>query len=133
MGRAKTILENVEKVEERSPETVKEYSEKLKQKIRDLLEGHEADEQRIITEVGIFADKVAVAEETVRLRSHFDQLEALLNSDGEAGRKLDFLLQEMNRETNTIGSKAQDVTIARIVIDIKAELEKIREQIQNIE
>lgn len=133
MGRAKTILENVEKVEERSPETVKEYSEKLKQKIRDLLEGHEADEQRIITEVGIFADKVAVAEETVRLRSHFDQLEALLNGDGEAGRKLDFLLQEMNRETNTIGSKAQDVTIARIVIDIKAELEKIREQIQNIE
>ncbi len=133
LSRAKTILENVEKVEKRSPETVAEYTEKLKQKIRELLDGAEPDEQRIITEVGIFADKVAVAEETVRLRSHFVQLEALLSSDGEAGRKLDFLMQEMNRETNTIGSKAQDVEIARIVIDIKAELEKIREQIQNIE
>ena len=91
------------------------------------------DEQRLLTECAIFADKVAVAEETVRLRSHIDQLRLFLDSDEAVGRKTDFLVQEMNREANTIGSKAQDVTIARNVIDIKAEIEKIREQIQNIE
>lgn len=133
LSRADTILERVALVEERSPETVQEYSDRLTAKIRELLADHAVDEQRILTEVALYADKVAVAEETVRLRSHIDQLHALLGGDGEVGRKLDFLVQEMNREANTIGSKAQDVTIARAVMDIKAEIEKIREQIQNIE
>ena len=133
LSRANTILSKVALVEERSPETVKAYRERLEQKVRDLLETTNIDEQRIITETAIFADKIAVDEETVRLRSHIKQLESFLNAEGPAGKKLDFIVQEMNRETNTIGSKAQNVEIAHIVVDIKSEIEKIREQIQNIE
>ncbi len=133
LSRADFILGKVEIVEARSPETVKEYNDKLLARINEFLSDVQVDEQRILTECAIFADKVAVAEETVRLRSHIDQLSQFLNSNEAVGRKIDFLVQEMNREANTIGSKAQDVTIARCVIDIKAEIEKIREQIQNIE
>jgi len=133
LSRTGTILSKVEAVEERSPETVKAYREKLEQKVRDLLEDAKVDEQRLITETAIFADKVAVDEETVRLRSHIKQLCSLLEGNEPVGKKLDFIVQEMNRETNTIGSKAQDIEIAHIVVDIKSEIEKIREQIQNIE
>ena len=132
-SRTATILSLVETIEKRSPETVKAYRERLEARIRELLEDAKVDEQRLITETAIFADKVAVAEETVRLRSHIDQLGTLLSGDGSVGKKLDFIVQEMNRETNTIGSKAQDVEIAHIVVDIKSEIEKIREQVQNIE
>lgn len=131
--RAEFILNKVSVIEERSPETVKEYNDKLLSRINEFLSDVQVDEQRLLTECAVFADKVAVAEETVRLRSHIDQLGQFLNSTEAVGRKIDFLVQEMNREANTIGSKAQDVTIARCVIDIKAEIEKIREQIQNIE
>ncbi len=133
LSRTETILGKVAEVETRSPETVKAYREKLEQKIRDLLADAKVDEQRLITETAIFADKVAVDEETVRLRSHIKQLSTLLGGDEPVGKKLDFIVQEMNRETNTIGSKAQDIEIAHIVVDIKSEIEKIREQIQNIE
>lgn len=127
------ILERVAFVEERSPETVKAYREKLEQKIKELIGDVQVDEQRLLTETAIFADKVAVAEETVRLKSHIKQFCSLLDSDEPIGRKLDFIVQEMNREANTIGSKAQDIEIAHTVVDIKSEIEKIREQIQNIE
>ena len=127
------IADNVTFIEKRSPETVKEYHEKLRAKMAELLQDVHIDEQRILTESAIFAEKIAVDEETVRLRSHLQQFTQFLEADGPIGRKMDFLVQEMNREANTIGSKAQDVTIARNVIDIKAEIEKIREQIQNIE
>ena len=133
MSRAKHILSIVDEIESRSPERVKEYEARLKERIEELLGSADYDEQRVITEVAIFADKVAVDEETVRLRSHFDQLKALMDSDGEVGRKLDFIIQEMNREANTIGSKANDSNLSHMVVDIKAEIEKIREQIQNIE
>ncbi len=133
LSRADTIIENVSYIEERSPETVKAYSEKLLERMKTVLGDTQVDEARILTEAAIYADKVAVAEETVRLRSHIDQLHSMLDSNEAVGRKLDFLVQEINREANTIGSKAQDVDIARRVIDIKAEVEKIREQIQNIE
>lgn len=127
------ILEKVSFVEERSPETVKAYREKLEQKIKELIGDAQIDEQRLLTETAIFADKVAVAEETVRLKSHIKQFCSLLEVDEPIGRKLDFIVQEMNREANTIGSKAQDIEIAHTVVDIKSEIEKIREQIQNIE
>ena len=130
---AAVILRYVEKVEERSPVTVAEYRTRLENKLREVLESTTIDESRIVTEAAIFADKVAVDEETVRLRSHLSQLESLLSGGGAIGRKLDFLLQEMNREANTIGSKGNDLEQARNVVEIKAELEKIREQIQNIE
>ncbi len=133
LSRADTIISNVAYIEERSPETVKQYSEKLLERMKNVLGDTQIDEARILTEAAIYADKIAVAEETVRLRSHIDQLHTLLSADEAVGRKLDFLVQEINREANTIGSKAQDVDIARRVIDIKAEVEKIREQIQNIE
>ncbi len=133
LSRAELILEKVALVEKQSPETVKAYRERLEQKIRELLEDAKVDEQRLITETAIFADKVAVDEETVRLRSHIKQLNSLLSGEGAVGKKLDFIVQEMNRETNTIGSKSQNVEIAHIVVDIKSEIEKIREQIQNIE
>ena len=133
LSRADTIISYVEKVEQRSPETVKEYNEKLLGRMKDLLGDANVDEQRLLTEAAIFADKVAVAEETVRLRSHIEQLHSFMELDEPIGRKLDFLVQEINREANTIGSKANDIEIARTVIDIKAEVEKIREQIQNIE
>ena len=130
---AAVILRYVEKVEERSPVTVAEYRTRLENKLREVLESTTIDESRIVTEAAIFADKVAVDEETVRLRSHLSQMESLLSGGGAIGRKLDFLLQEMNREANTIGSKGNDLEQARNVVEIKAELEKIREQIQNIE
>ena len=130
---AAVILSYVEKVEARSPVTVSQYRERLENKLREVLEGRNIDESRILTEAAIFADKVAVDEETVRLRSHLSQLEQLLTFGGAVGRKLDFLLQEMNREANTIGSKGNDLEQTRSVVEIKAELEKIREQIQNIE
>ena len=133
LSRTETILNKVSFVEERSPETVKAYRERLEQKVKDLLGDAKVDEQRLIKETAIFADKVAVDEETVRLRSHIKQLCSLLGGNEPVGKKLDFIVQEMNRETNTIGSKAQDVEIAHIVVDIKSEIEKIREQIQNIE
>lgn len=131
--RAGTIFGLVAKVEERSPQTVAEYQQKLQARLEEMLHDSNIDEQRLLTEAAIFADKVAVAEETVRLRSHIDQLNTMLESGDPVGRKLDFLVQEMNREANTIGSKAVDSQIAYLVVDIKAEIEKIREQIQNIE
>lgn len=133
LSRADAIIENVAYIEERSPETVKAYSVKLLERMKTVLGDTQVDEARLLTEAAIYADKVAVAEETVRLRSHIDQLHTMLDAKEAVGRKLDFLVQEINREANTIGSKAQDVDIARRVIDIKAEVEKIREQIQNIE
>ena len=133
LSRAETILGNVAYIEERSPETVKQYSEKLLERMRTVLGDTQVDEARILTEAAVYADKVAVAEETVRLRSHIKQFEDLLSDTKPVGRKLDFIVQEMNRETNTIGSKAQDIEIAHTVVDIKSEIEKIREQIQNME
>ena len=132
-SRAATILGLVADVEARSPETVREYRERLAAKMQEVLENTNIDESRILTEAAVFADKIAVDEETVRIRSHFDQFDAMLTGGGAIGRKLDFLLQEMNRETNTIGSKGSDLAQARTVVAIKAELEKIREQVQNIE
>ena len=132
-SRAATILELVAQVEELNPKTVSDYRKRLEEKMREVLENKSIDESRILTEAAIFADKVAVDEETVRLRSHLEQMDAMLSCTGGIGRKLDFLLQEMNREANTTGSKCSDVKVARIVVDIKAELEKIREQTQNIE
>lgn len=133
LSRADYIIECVEFIEGRSPETVREYNEKLKQRMRELLGDAAVDEQRLLNEAAIYADKIAVDEETVRLRSHISQLREFMNSSEAIGRKLDFLVQEINREANTIGSKAQDVDIAKKVIAIKAEVEKIREQVQNIE
>ncbi|MBQ9945825.1 MAG: YicC family protein [Clostridia bacterium] len=133
LSRADSIIESVAFVEERSPETVREYNEKLKARIAELINDANVDEQRLLTEAAVFADKIAVAEETVRLRSHIDQLRSFFESDEPIGRKLDFLVQEINREANTIGSKASDIEIARRVIDIKSDIEKIREQIQNVE
>ena len=132
-SRLASILENVAFIESRSPETVREYRARIEQKIKDLLGDVQVDEQRLLTETAIFADKIAVAEETVRLRSHIKQLSSMLEEGGAIGRKLDFIVQEMNRETNTIGSKAQDIEIAHVVVEVKSEIEKIREQIQNIE
>lgn len=133
LSRADYIIERVEFIEGRSPETVREYNEKLKQRMKELLGDAAVDEQRLLNEAAIYADKIAVDEETVRLRSHISQLREFMNSSEAIGRKLDFLVQEINREANTIGSKAQDVDIAKKVIAIKAEVEKIREQVQNIE
>ncbi len=132
-SRGNTILELVSQVEAGNAQTVIDYRTRLENKLREVLENTAIDESRILTEAAIFADKVAVDEETVRLRSHLDQMGEMLTGGGAVGRKLDFLLQEMNREANTIGSKCTDVRLARIVVDIKAELEKIREQTQNIE
>lgn len=132
-SRSSFILNCVSFIEERSPQTVREYNDKLIARVHELIGDVSLDENRIIQEVAIYADKVAVAEETVRLRSHIEQLREFLSSDEAVGRKMDFLVQEINRETNTIGSKCNDVDIARKVVDMKAEIEKIREQIQNIE
>ena len=131
--RGNTILELVSQVEAGNSQTVIDYRTRLENKLKEVLANTAIDESRILTEAAIFADKVAVDEETVRLRSHLQQMNTMLTGGGAVGRKLDFLLQEMNREANTIGSKCTDVRLARIVVDIKAELEKIREQTQNIE
>ena len=135
LSRANTILSIVGEIEERSPQTVAEYEERLLERIKQTLEDYEVeiDEQRVLTEVAVFSDKIAVAEETVRLRSHFEQLNKFLEYDEPVGRKIDFIIQEMNREANTIGSKVQDAVLAHKVVDIKSEIEKIREQVQNIE
>ena len=133
LSRLDEIISNVEFIEKRSPETVAEYNEKLLGRLREMLGDAHIDEQRILTEAAIFADKIAVAEETVRLRSHISQLRSFLDSSEAIGKKMDFLVQALNREANPIGSKAQDVEIARRVVAVKAEIEKIREQIQNIE
>ena len=132
-SRGETILTLVSQVEAGNGKTVSDYRARLEAKIKEVLANTAIDESRILTEAAIFADKVAVDEETVRLRSHLKQMNNMLSAGGAVGRKLDFLLQEMNREANTIGSKCTDVNLARIVVDIKAELEKIREQTQNIE
>ena len=132
-SRGDTILALVAQVEQGNAQTVIDYRTKLENKLKEVLNNTAIDESRILTEAAIFADKVAVDEETVRLRSHLKQMNTMLDGGGAVGRKLDFLLQEMNREANTIGSKCTDVNLARIVVDIKAELEKIREQTQNIE
>ena len=133
VGRMNSILDTVQKIEERSPQTLEDYSARLRAKIEELKGDTAIDEQRLLTEIAIFADKIAVDEETVRLRSHFAQMLGMLDSGEAVGRKLDFIVQEMNREANTIGSKAQDAEIAHMVVEIKSEIEKIREQIQNIE
>ena len=132
-SRGATIENLVGQVEAGNAQTVVDYRHRLENKLREVLASTNIDESRILTEAAIFADKVAVDEETVRLRSHLQQMYGMLQSGGAVGRKLDFLLQEMNREANTIGSKCTDVRLARIVVEIKAELEKIREQTQNIE
>ncbi len=132
-GRVTTIETVVGKVEERSPQTVAAYRERLENKMREVLQSTTIDESRILTEAAIFADKVAVDEETVRLRSHIAQLRDMLQGSEPVGRKLDFLIQEVNRECNTIGSKCNDLAIAQDVVNMKAEVEKIREQVQNIE
>lgn len=132
-ARTDEIKTNIDYIEERSPETVKEHNEKLCLRMKELLGDAKIDEQRILNEAAIFADKIAVAEETVRLRSHLDQLSSLFQMNEPVGRKMDFLVQEINREANTIGSKTQDLSISRCVVNIKSEIEKIREQVQNIE
>lgn len=131
--KAGTIASLVTQVEQRSPETVAAYREKLRQRMEEVLENTQIDESRILTEAALFADKVAVDEETVRLRSHVAQLRTMLASDEPMGRKMDFLIQEVNRESNTIGSKCCDVAIAQVVVGLKAEVEKMREQVQNVE
>ena len=131
--RVDTIAALTRLVEERSPQTVAEYRQKLLDRMREVLQSTAADEGRILTEAAIFADKVAVDEETVRLHSHLSQLREMLESSVPIGRKMDFLIQEVNREANTVGSKCSDIQIARDVVDMKAEIEKIREQVQNIE
>ncbi len=132
-SRCQTILDKVAFVEQRSPETVRIYRERLQEKIKELLGDRQVDEQRLVTETAVFADRIAVDEETVRLKSHIRQMTDLLALEEPVGRKLDFIVQEMNRETNTIGSKAQDLDVTNTVVDIKAEIEKIREQVQNLE
>jgi uncharacterized protein (TIGR00255 family) len=132
-GRLDAIEALTTRVEERSPETVAEYRRKLTARMEEVLQSASVDPQRILTEAAIYSDKVAVDEETVRLRSHLSQLREMLRSDEPMGRKMDFLIQEVNRESNTIGSKCCDVSIAQVAVDLKAEVEKIREQVQNVE
>lgn len=132
-GRINYIEELVEIIEERSPQVNENYRERLYAKLKEILDDKNIDESRILTETALFADKTAVDEETVRLRSHIDQFRSLLELDEPVGRKLDFLIQEFNREVNTIGSKAQDAEITKIVVELKSEIEKVREQVQNVE
>lgn len=133
LGRAKAVEDLTAKVAERAPGIVADYRARLAAKMAEVLQNKQLDESRILTEAAIFADKAAVDEETVRLRSHLSQLSHMLGQGGAVGRKLDFLIQEFNREANTIGSKCNDLETTRWVVDIKAEIEKIREQVQNIE
>ena len=133
LGKLETIERLVSVVEERSPQTVKEYRERLEARLRDILADRSLDEQRVITEAAIFADRTAVDEETVRLRSHIAQFRTMLEEGSPIGRKMDFLVQEFNRESNTIGSKCSDASLAKVVVDLKSEIEKIREQLQNVE
>ena len=133
LNRLQTILSLVETIEAKAPETVSEYRKRLEQKMAEVLGTTGIDENRILAEAAIFADHIAVDEETVRLRSHMSQLETMIRGNSPTGRKIDFLIQEFNREANTIGSKCQNSQIAHVVVDLKSEIEKIREQIQNIE
>ena len=133
LGKLETIEGLVSVVEQRSPQTVKEYRERLEARLRDILADRSLDEQRVITEAAIFADRTAVDEETVRLRSHIAQFRTMLEEGSPIGRKMDFLVQEFNRESNTIGSKCSDASLAKVVVDLKSEIEKIREQLQNVE
>ena len=133
LSRLETIRTLVEQVEEKAPETVAAYRSRLEQKMAEVLSSAGIDENRILAEAAIFADHIAVDEETVRLRSHMSQLTGMINGNSPTGRKIDFLIQEFNREANTIGSKCQNSQIAHVVVDLKSEIEKIREQIQNIE
>ena len=133
LGKLETIEGLVSVVEERSPQTVKEYRERLEARLRDILADRSLDEQRVITEAAIFADRTAVDEETVRLRSHIAQFRTMLEEGSPIGRKMDFLVQEFNRESNTLGSKCSDASLAKVVVDLKSEIEKIREQLQNVE
>lgn len=133
LSRGQTILTLVSGVEERSPKAVAEYRAKLTARMNEVLSDTTIDPQRILAEAAVYADRTAVDEETVRLRSHIHQLDVMAAEQKPVGRKLDFLVQEMNREANTIGSKANDIELAKIVVDLKSEIEKIREQIQNIE
>ena len=133
LARLETISRLTGLVEENAPKTVAEYRARLEQKLQEVLATANIDESRVLTEAAIFADKIAVDEETVRLRSHISQLRGLTNGESPAGRKMDFLIQELNREANTIGSKCQNADIAHVVVELKAEIEKIREQIQNVE
>lgn len=133
LSRLDYITELVEKIEKKSPETNEKYRKKLFDRISEVLKDTNVDEQRILTEAAIFSEKTAVDEETVRLRSHINQCRDMLSMNEAVGRKLDFLIQEFNREANTIGSKCQDIEITKVVVDLKSEIEKIREQVQNIE
>ncbi len=133
LGKLETIEKLVSVVEERSPQTVREYRERLEARLHDILADRSLDEQRVITEAAIFADRTAVDEETVRLRSHIAQFRTMLEEGSPIGRKMDFLVQEFNRESNTIGSKCSDASLAKVVVDLKSEIEKIREQLQNVE
>ena len=133
LGKLETIEGLVSVVEERSPQTVKEYRERLEARLRDILADRSLDEQRVITEAAIFADRTAVDEETVRLRSHIAQFRTMLEEGSPIGRKMDFLVQEFNRESNTIGSKCSDASLAKVVVDLNSEIVKIREQLQNVE
>lgn len=133
LERLQMIAEHLSVIEDEAPKLTEKYRERLYTRISELLNSTTIDEQRILTEAAIFSEKTAVDEETVRLRSHISQMQDMLAADGSIGRKLDFLVQEMNREVNTIGSKVQDVNITTVVVSMKAEIEKIREQIQNIE
>lgn len=126
----KNILEIIK---ERSPATVDEHKQKMKERIEELISGIEIDESRLLTEVGIFADKVNITEEIIRFESHLKEYSHLLDSDAPVGRKLDFITQELNREANTMGSKCNDYIISKSVVDLKSEIEKLREQVQNIE
>ena len=129
------VREFADRIEEKTKASVGEYRERLAAKIREALEDNRVtpDETRLLTECAIYADKIAVDEELVRLRTHFRAMEEILSGDGAVGRRLDFLLQEMNREVNTIGSKCNDAEVAHLVVDVKCELEKMREQVQNLE
>ena len=123
----------VDKIEKRSPVTVEEYRSRVKEKVEEFLEGTNVDETRLLTEVCIYSDKVNITEEITRFKSHLAEFKKLLNEDVPIGRKLDFIIQELNRETNTMGSKCNDYEISKNVVELKSEIEKIREQVQNIE
>lgn len=132
-NRGRDILDYVRQIEERSPLVVQEYQEKLTQRVQELLGEIQIDESKLASEVAFFADRASITEELVRLKSHLSQMNLFLDSNDAVGRKLDFLVQEMNREINTIGSKGNDLTINRVVVEVKSELEKVREQVQNLE
>ncbi len=132
-GRAQNILSDLEKIEDYAPKMAEAYGLRLRERMKEMMGDTQVDESRFITEVALMADRVCVSEETVRLRSHFEELENILGEAEGIGRKLDFLVQEMNREVNTIGSKVNDIRISKLVVNMKSEIEKIREQIQNIE